>query len=137
MASETYRRAIASEHTQGPQPASKVSDGVIFNDCFISYGLAFQEAVAKHVEHTFHASRAYILASKTLAETTSALRDLEGALAGRVVGVKTGLRAHTSWNDVLAMKRECEEAKVDVIITLGGGTLTDAAKLLSLASSLS
>ena len=133
MTSEIYRRAIlSSEYDQGPQPASKVSDGSLLNNCWISYGLPFQETVAKHVVHTFGASRAYVLASRTLAETTSAFRDLESSLAGRIVGMKTGIRAHTFWDDVLVMKRECEEANVDVIITLGGGTLTDAAKLLSL-----
>ncbi|VDB99489.1 unnamed protein product [Peniophora sp. CBMAI 1063] len=132
MASETYRRAIPPERTQGPQPTSKVSERTIFNNCWISYGLPFHEAVAKHVANTFGASRAYILSSRTLANTTSALRDLEAALEGRVAGVKMGLKAHTSWDDILSMKRECEKAKVDVIITLGGGSLTDAAKMLSL-----
>ena len=132
MTSETYRLAVPSERTQGPQPASQVTEHTIFNNCHISYGLPFQEAVVNHVERTFGAKRAYILVSRTLANTTSALRDLQTALGDRVVGVKMGLKAHTSWNDVLAMKRECEEANVDVIITLGGGSLTDAAKLLSL-----
>lgn len=135
MASETYRRALPSERFEGPQPTSKVHGKDYFNNCWISYGLPFQQVVAKHVEHTFAASRAYILSSRTLANTTSALRDLQAALEGRVVGVKMGLKAHTSWDDVLAMKRECQEANVDIIITLGGGTLTDAAKLLSLVSS--
>ncbi|KZV70554.1 Dehydroquinate synthase-like protein [Peniophora sp. CONT] len=132
MATETYRLAVPSERTQEPQPTSKASERTIFNNCYISYGLPFQDAVAKHVEHTFGASRAYILASRTLANTTTALRELQDALQGRVVGVKMGLKAHTSWDDILSMKRDCEEANVDVIITLGGGSLTDAAKLLSL-----
>ena len=132
MTTETYRLAVPTERTQDTQPASKVSDKTIFNNCWISYGLPFQETVAKHVVHTFGASRVYVLASRTLVETTSAFHDLESSLAGRIVGMKTGIRAPTFWNDVLVMKRECEEANVDVIITLGGGTLTDAAKLLSL-----
>ncbi|KAI0033298.1 putative Fe-containing alcohol dehydrogenase [Vararia minispora EC-137] len=122
---ETYRLAI-------PNDPNKDHPVVTFNNVYISYGLPFPIAIAKHTQGTFHASRAYVLASKTIAERTSSLKELEEALSGKIVGIKTGLKAHTSWGDVLSMKRECEVLKADIIITLGGGTLTDAAKLLSL-----
>jgi alcohol dehydrogenase class IV len=134
MTNETYRRAILPNRTPEPLPLSNAPAGAmnIFNNCHISYGIPFQLACAAHLESTFHASRAYILASRTLACTTSALDDLKDTLKDKVAGVKIGLKAHTSWNDVLEMRRECLELNVDVIITLGGGSLTDAAKLLSL-----
>ncbi|KAI0030455.1 putative Fe-containing alcohol dehydrogenase [Vararia minispora EC-137] len=131
---ETYRLAIPYDRAKGPLPPSNASDRqfTLYNNVYITYGLSFQLAVAKHVQDTLQASRAYVLVSKTLAQNTNALKDLEGALGDKIVGVKSGLKAHTSWGDVLSMKRECEELKADVIITLGGGSLTDAAKLLSL-----
>lgn len=133
---ETYRLTVPLDSTKGQLPPSKAGAGhsSMFNNCHISYGLPFQIACAKHIDSTFHASRVYILSSRTLAEKTSSLRDLQEALGDKIVGVKTGLKAHTSWNDVLYMKRECLDLKVDVIVTLGGGSLSDAAKMLSLVS---
>jgi alcohol dehydrogenase class IV len=131
--SDTYRLALQPERTRGTLPPSKSPHSpVLYNNCHISYGLPFHRAVAAHIVSTFNASRTYILASRTLANSTSALRDLQNVLGERVAGVKTGLKSHTSWDDVLAMKRECVELGVDVIVTLGGGSLSDAAKLLSL-----
>ena len=134
---ETYRLAVPIDPSKGPLPLSNAINQPMsfYNNVHISYGLPFHIAVAKHARDTFHASRVYVLASKTLADTTSMLQDLETALSGKIVGTKTGLKAHTSWGDVLSMKKECEELKADVIVTLGGGSLTDAAKLLSLVSS--
>ncbi|KAF7300557.1 alcohol dehydrogenase [Mycena chlorophos] len=133
MAVETYRLALPADRTDN-SPTTKFSTFKleIYNNAHISYGLPFHQAVAKHVESTFGASRAYILVSKTLANTSNALQDLKDALGDKVAGVKMGLKAHTSWSDVLDMKHEFVELKADIIVTLGGGSLTDAAKLLSL-----
>ena len=131
---EVYRLAVGSDRTEGPQPTSNAPSLKLFNNCYVSYGIPFEVACAKHAGTTFNSSRIYIVSSRTLAESTDALSKLRDALQDKVVGVKTGLKAHTSWNDILAMKRECVDLGVDLIVTLGGGSLTDAAKLLSLVS---
>ncbi|KAJ7683499.1 hypothetical protein B0H14DRAFT_2210990, partial [Mycena olivaceomarginata] len=58
----------------------------------VSYGLPFTEACANHVHNTFHAKRVYILASTSLARSTTALADLRAALGGSIVGVRIGFR---------------------------------------------
>ncbi|KAJ7930676.1 putative Fe-containing alcohol dehydrogenase [Mycena leptocephala] len=93
----------------------------LLNNCYVSYGLPFTEACAKHAEDTFHAKRVLILSSGTLARSSSALADLQAALGPKVALVKTGLRAHTYFNEILTI---AEESRV-----LG---LTDAAKMIVL-----
>ncbi|GAB7348125.1 hypothetical protein MBLNU459_g6142t1 [Dothideomycetes sp. NU459] len=114
---ETYRPAFPSGD---PNP-------------MISYGLPFAEACAKHVGDTFHASRVYVLASGSLARDTAHVGDLEAALAGRVVGVRRGMTPHTLWSEILAVTDEAREGRADLIVTLGAGSLTDAAKIVVLA----
>ncbi|KAK6981130.1 Fe-containing alcohol dehydrogenase [Favolaschia claudopus] len=131
---ETLRSAVPPY--DGPLPPSLVTGALSsggFNNCNVSYGLPFHEACAKHAEDTFHATRVMILASATLARTTAAVSDLQAALGvEKVVLIKTGLRSHTMFSESLAIAEECRVLGVDLIITLGGGSLTDAAKLISL-----
>lgn len=97
----------------------------------ISFGLPFSEASAKHVASTFNASRAYILSSGSLARNTDALVRLQAALGDQVVGTRIGMRSHTMWSEVLQVTREAKVLGVDLIITLGAGSLTDAAKIVA------
>ena len=101
----------------------------------LSYGLPFIEACQKHVEFTFDAHRIYIIASKSLSTDTDALERLEEALGNRVVGKKVGITSYTLWSESLKTTAECRDLNIDLIITIGGGSLTDAAKIVALALS--
>jgi alcohol dehydrogenase class IV len=114
-ASETYKQAF---------PGNEIPH--------ISYGLPFPETCAKHVQDTFKASRVYIIASKTLSSQTDALKRLEKALDGKVVGRRIGMTPHTLWFECLEVTAEARKLNTDLIITLGAGSLTDAAKIISL-----
>lgn len=97
----------------------------------ISYGLSFPEAIANHVSSTFDAPRAYILSSGSLSEDTDALVRLQSALGDKVVGTCIGLRSHTMWSEVIQVAREAKALGADLLITLGAGSLTDAAKIIA------
>jgi alcohol dehydrogenase class IV len=112
---ETYRRAFPDEDIP-----------------HISYGLSFPQSCKKHAEETFKSSRVYIIASKTLSNNTDALTRLKDALQDRVVGVRVGMTPHTLWSECLEVTEECRKLDVDLLITLGAGSLTDAAKIVSL-----
>ncbi len=101
----------------------------------VSYGLSFPQACAKHVETTFKASRVYIIASGSLARNTNALTRLQNALNGKVVATRTGLKPHTQLDEVLEMIHQARSVNADMIVTLGGGTTTDAAKVTAFVSS--
>ncbi|KAI9849300.1 MAG: hypothetical protein M1837_004760 [Sclerophora amabilis] len=100
----------------------------------LSYNLPFPASCAKHVSRTFHSSRVYIIASGSLSRNTDAVQRLRDALgADKVVGVWRGMQSHTLWSEVLEVVREAKAAQADCLVTLGAGSLTDAAKIVSLA----
>lgn len=100
----------------------------------ISYGIPFDESCAKHVNQTFDAKRAYIIASRSLSRQTDNIKKLERALDGKVVGIRHGMTPHTLCSEVLEIIHDTREAKADLIITCGAGSLTDAAKIIALVT---
>ena len=98
----------------------------------VSYNLPFDKTSAKHVVETFAAERAYILASGSLCRNTEFVQQLQDALGSRVASVRKGMTPHTLWSEVLEVADECRRVKADLLITIGGGSLTDAAKLVAL-----
>jgi alcohol dehydrogenase class IV len=118
LPSETYRRAFPNEDVP-----------------HVTHGRPFSETCKKHVEETFRASHVYIIASRTLSSNTDALDRLKYALDDRVVGVRIGMTPHTLWSECLQVTDECRKLDVDLLITLGAGSLTDAAKIVSLVRS--
>lgn len=97
----------------------------------VTHGLSFEEACVRHIGPTLGCSRSFILASGTLSRETAALARLEQALGGSVVGVRKGLQSHTFLTEVLELVAQVETAKADCLVTLGGGSLVDAAKIVS------
>ncbi|KAJ7677730.1 hypothetical protein DFH06DRAFT_1316535 [Mycena polygramma] len=133
-AQETFRPAVPPY--DGPLPKSLAGDSLgesMFNNCNISYGLPFPTACAKHAEETFDAKHVFVISSSTLARSTGALKDLQSALGTKFAGVKFGLKAHSHLDEIVAIAEECRTLEVDLIVTLGGGSLSDIAKMVSLA----
>jgi alcohol dehydrogenase class IV len=104
------------------------------NGPHLSYNLPFDKACAKHVEGTFNAERVYILASGSLCRNTKYVEQLRKALGSRVAGLREGMTPHTLWNEVLEVADDCRRLGADLIVTIGGGSLTDAAKIVTLVS---
>ncbi|BCR97729.1 iron-containing alcohol dehydrogenase [Aspergillus luchuensis] len=102
----------------------------------LSYGIPFPTAAAHHITDLFHASKIYILCSASLAHNTDALDRLTRALGpDKIAGTRIGMQSHTLWSEVLEVVRDAQAAEADLLITLGGGSLTDAAKVVALAIS--
>ncbi|RAH70224.1 iron-containing alcohol dehydrogenase [Aspergillus aculeatinus CBS 121060] len=100
----------------------------------LSYGIPFPAAAAHHVDDLFHASRVYIICSGSLARNTDALDRLVAAIGEKkVVGKRIGMQSHTLWSEVLEVANAAREVEADCLITLGAGSLTDAAKVIALA----
>ena len=98
----------------------------------VCFGLPFPEACRKHVADTFQASKVYIVSSASLAKNTDALTRLQSALGSKVAGTRIGMKPHTQWSEILEVVKEAQVVKADLLITLGAGSLTDAAKIVSL-----
>lgn len=97
----------------------------------VIYGTPFAEALADEVTR-LDARAVYVLASGTLARETDTLDGVRRALGNRVVGVCTRIGAHTPRVDVVAAANEARAAKADLLVTAGGGSVTDAAKMVGL-----
>ena len=97
----------------------------------VSYGLSFIETVQVHNENNFKASRIYILASGSLSRNTSHLKDLQASLGDKVAGIRIGMKSHTYISEVLEIVNDARRVNADLILSLGGGTLVDAAKIVS------
>lgn len=98
---------------------------------YISHGLPFHEACKLHAEDTFKASKIYVVVSNSISKT-SAFADLQNALESKIIGVRRGIAPHTPWTEVFELARDIKAKGADLIITLGGGSLTDGVKLARL-----
>lgn len=78
-------------------------------------------------------SRVFLIAGRTLSETTPHIRSIEQALGARHAGTFTGISPHTPLDDVVAAVNAAREAGADLIVTIGGGAQTDAGKIAALA----
>ncbi|MCB1743081.1 MAG: iron-containing alcohol dehydrogenase [Gammaproteobacteria bacterium] len=92
---------------------------------------AFDQALCKEAER-LDSRRVFLLASTSLAHDTDFIERLKRALGNRFAGFVTGMPAHTPREAVLEMSRAARDARADLIVTLGGGSLTDGAKMVRL-----
>jgi maleylacetate reductase len=97
----------------------------------VVFGKPFLEALVPEVDRV-EARAVFVLASGTLARETDTVDRLRGMLGNRLAGVCAKIGAHTPRTDVVAAANAAREAGADLIVTLGGGSVTDAAKMVAL-----
>ena len=97
----------------------------------VRYGAPFAEAVASEAEHV-DAQRVFVLASGTLVRETDCIERLKSTLSGKFVGLYNEVGAHTPRDAVVAAANQAREAGADLIVTLGGGSVTDGGKMMVL-----
>ncbi|EMC91123.1 hypothetical protein BAUCODRAFT_315588 [Baudoinia panamericana UAMH 10762] len=102
------------------------------NPAYVSYGVPFDKACAHHVENTYGAKRAFIIASGSLLKNTGEVNKLERALGERHAGTWPGLAPHTPWHEVAEATKDALAKNADCLITIGGGSLVDGAKAMLL-----
>ncbi len=100
----------------------------------VVFGTPYLEAASAIVEET-GARRVFILASRTLNRTTPLVEDLRRVLGARHAGTFDEMPAHTPREAVVAAANAARAAGADLLVTLGGGSLTDAAKAVVLCLS--
>ena len=97
----------------------------------IVFGRPYADAVAQEVDR-LDARAVFILASGTLTRETDLVERLRQMLGNRFAGLCAKIGAHTPRTDVVAAANMAREAAADLIVTLGGGSVTDAAKMVGL-----
>ncbi len=78
------------------------------------------------------AERIFLMVSGTLNRTTDEIDKLRRALGNKCVGTFDKMPAHTPRSAVIAATDQAREAHADLIVTLGGGSITDGAKAVQL-----
>jgi len=97
----------------------------------VIFGKCFDEALAQEINR-IDARAVFILASGTLSRTTDTVDRLRHMLGNRCADVCAKIGAHTPRIDVVAAANAARETGADLIVTLGGGSVTDAAKMVGL-----
>jgi len=97
----------------------------------VIYGIPLADALAQEVERTGdHAI--YVLASGTLARETDVVDTVKRVLGNKLAGICAKIAAHTPRPDVVAAANDARAQKADALLTVGGGSVTDAAKMVGL-----
>ncbi|MBS0526915.1 MAG: iron-containing alcohol dehydrogenase [Proteobacteria bacterium] len=78
------------------------------------------------------AERVFLMVSGTLNRTTDEIDRLRRALGNKCVGTFDRMPAHTPRSAVIAATDQARAARADLIVTLGGGSVTDGAKAVQL-----
>ncbi len=78
------------------------------------------------------ARRVFLVSSNTLRHKTDEVKKLERALGSRLVGIYDSVRPHVPREDVCAAVAAAEPCKPDLLLSFGGGSVTDATKILAL-----
>src|SRR6201987_5539202 len=95
------------------------------------FGKPFSEALAQEVDR-LDARAVFVMASGTLTRETDLVERLRQRLGNRFAGLCAKIGAHTPRTDVVAAANMAREANADLIVTLGGGSVTDTAKMVGL-----
>ncbi len=95
----------------------------------VIYGQPAAEAVAAEVER-LDARRVFLLTSDTLNKETSEIEQIRQSLGNRHAGEFSGIPPHGPRTAVIEAANAAREAKADLIVTVGGGTVTDAGKMM-------
>ena len=97
----------------------------------VVYGSDFAAALARELELAGE-RRVYVLASGTLARSTDVVDRVREALGGRYAGICSSIGAHTPRSDVVAAANAARAAQADLLLSVGGGSVTDAAKMVAI-----
>jgi maleylacetate reductase len=97
----------------------------------VIYGSPVADVLGAEVDR-LDARAVFVLASATLARDTDVVTSIRRVLGNRCVGVAGKIGAHTPRGDVVDAANAAREAGADLLLTVGGGSVTDAAKMAGL-----
>jgi maleylacetate reductase len=96
----------------------------------VIFGKPMAEAVAGEAAR-LGKKRVFLIVSRTLNTRTDAITRLRDALGERFAGLFDGIPQHTSREVVASATRAALDAQADLLVAVGGGSVVDAAKMIS------
>ncbi len=97
----------------------------------VVFGHPAAEAVLEQMDR-LRSHRAFLMVSGTLNRQTDEIQKIRHALGSRCAGVFDAMPAHTPREAVIAAANAARQAGADLIVTVGGGSITDGAKAVQL-----
>ena len=97
----------------------------------VLFGQPAAAAVAELAER-LDAGRVFLMASGTLNRETDEIERIRGALGSRYAGLFDRMPPHTPRHAVIEAAEAARKAEADLIVTVGGGSITDGAKAVQL-----
>lgn len=97
----------------------------------VRWGTPAAEAVAQEAER-LGAQRVFIVASGTLSRTSDVVSGIRAGLGGRFCGLFDAVKEHTPIDSVIAGVAKARKARPDLFVSVGGGSVTDAVKIMQL-----
>jgi maleylacetate reductase len=100
----------------------------------VHFGKSVREALGDEVER-LGAKRVFIATSKTLYRETGAISLLATTLGSKCVAIYDTIAEHSQLQGVFAAAQAAREARVDLLIGVGGGSIIDGLKIVQFALS--
>ena len=97
----------------------------------VVFGRHAAEAVVEQLDR-LGAKRAFLMVSGTLNRETAEIENIRKAMGPRCVGTFDKMPAHTPRAAVIEAANQARDARADLIVTVGGGSITDGAKAVQL-----
>ena len=97
----------------------------------VLFGLSAANAVSEQARK-LGATRVFLMVSGTLNRETQEIARVRAALGNLCAGVFDRMPAHTPRQAVVAAANQAREVGADLIVTIGGGSVTDGAKTVQL-----
>ncbi len=97
----------------------------------VTFGRPAAEVVAEEARK-LGAERVFLMVSNTLNNKTDEIETVRTALGNLCSGSFDNMAPHTPRGDVIAATKAAREAGADLIVTIGGGSITDGAKSVML-----
>jgi maleylacetate reductase len=97
----------------------------------VVFGRPAAEAVVAQMDR-LGAARAFLMVSGTLNRKTDEIEKIRKALGSRCVATFDAMPPHTPREAVIAAAEQARAANTDLIVTVGGGSITDGAKAVQL-----
>jgi maleylacetate reductase len=97
----------------------------------VVFGKPAAEAVVEQMDR-LRAQRAFLMVSGTLRRETDVIENISRALGNRCAAIFDAMPQHTPREAVIAAAELARKANADLIVTVGGGSITDGAKAVQL-----
>jgi maleylacetate reductase len=97
----------------------------------VVFGRPAAEVIVEQLDR-LKAARAFLMVSGTLNRETDEIGKIRRALGARCVATFDAMPAHTPRAAVIAAANQARDADADIIVTIGGGSITDGAKAVQL-----